>query len=145
MLRNCCVQGQVKHALSNALFCRQKFDVFRFARVSFFGVGYWEICTFSRATALKINLCSLSLGLVSQILLVFVSLSPRTPTHIKDLFPLACSTKFKLTLITQPCGPKHILTWVHFPSAWYLKFYWCLFRSTSGHQHTYRICFPWPA
>ena len=23
----------------------------------------------------------------------------------------------KLTLITQPCGPKQILTWVHFPSA----------------------------
>jgi len=43
----------LKHALSNALFCRQKFDVFRFARVSFFGVGYWEICTFSRATTLN--------------------------------------------------------------------------------------------
>ena len=54
MLRNCCVQGQVEHALSNALFCRQKFDVFRFARVSFFGVGYWEICTFSRATTLNL-------------------------------------------------------------------------------------------
>ena len=55
----------------------------------------------------------------------------------------ACSTK--LTLMTQSWGPKQILTWVHFPSAWFLKFYWRSFRSAFGHQHRYRIRFPWPA
>ena len=44
-----------------------------------------------------------------------------------------------------PCESKQILTWVHFPSACFLKFYWRSFRSASGHQHTYRIRFPWPA
>jgi len=49
-----------------------------------------------------------------------------------DSFPLVISTK--LTLITQACGPKQMLTWVQFPMAWFLKFYWCSFRSASGHQ-----------
>ena len=44
-----------------------------------------------------------------------------------------------------PCGSKQMLTWVHFPSACFLKFYWRSFRSASGHHHTYRICFAWPA
>jgi len=34
---------------------------------------------------------------------------------------LACSTK--LTLVTQPCEPKQILTCVHFPSAWFVIFF----------------------
>ena len=50
-------------------------------------------------------------------------------------FPWPARLIYKLTLITQLCGPKQILTWVHFPSAWFLKFYWRSFRSASGHQH----------
>ena len=37
------------------------------------------------------------------------------------------------------------LTWVHFRSAWFLKFYWRLFCWAVGRQHTYRVRFPWPA
>ena len=44
-----------------------------------------------------------------------------------------------------PCESKQMLIWVHFPSACFLKFYWRSFRSASGHHHTYRIRFFWPA
>ena len=36
-----------------------------------------------------------------------------------------------------PSGPKQNLTCVDFPSSWFLKIYWCLFRSASRHQHIY--------
>ena len=52
---------------------------------------------------------------------------------------------FSHSLRHRACGPKPILTWVQFPSAWFLKSYWRSFRSALGHQHTYRICFPSPA
>ena len=94
-------------------------------------------------TQTNFDMGTLSLSLIPQILLAFDSLSLWTPTYINDSFPSVCSTK--LTLITQPCGRKHIFTWVHFPSAWFLKFDWRSIRSAYGHQHTHRICCPRPS
>ena len=41
-----------------------------------------------------------------------------------------------LTLITQPCGHNQILTWVHFPSAWFLRFfYFCFAHPLTNNIH----------
>ena len=38
-----------------------------------------------------------------------------------------------------PCGPKQILTWVYFDSAWFLKILLGSFPSASWHQYLYGI------
>ena len=98
-------------------------------------------------TQTKFDLSLLSLCLISQKLLGLISLSlswllqhfvgPVSRSLMAPTYIYIYRIHFP-----WPCGPKHILTWVYFPSAWFLQFFIgvCLV-----HTYIYSICFSWPA
>ena len=50
-------------------------------------------------------------------------------------FPWLENLKKDVPRFPWPSGPKQNLTCVDFPSSWFLKIYWCSFRSASSSRH----------
>ena len=87
------------------------------------------------STSTNFDLGLLSLGLIS-------------PKNIEAHFTFPPGTNIHIYRICfpWPSGPKQILTWVYFPSTWFLQNLLGLVSlSLMASTYTYRIRFPWPS